>query len=320
MTRKGMRTRSGALLAVALVCVLTVTSCGSTSQPSAADDDRRDRADPAQPSAAAGTARVVAAGDIACKPRSRVRPWKCRHRATAKVAARMRPHVVLPLGDLQYERGTLRQFRRSYARSWGKLASRTRPTIGNHEYGTPGARGYFSYFWSRQPGPPGYYRTTTGSWALYHLNSNCSMVNCASQAAWLDQQMTARPARCTLVTMHHPRFSSGSHGNQTFVEPLWDVAYEHRNDLVLSGHEHLYERFLPMDGAGRIEPSRGMQSFIVGTGGKDLFPYGTRKAGSAYLQNRLFGVLVLVLHDGWYSWGFKAVTGQILDRGARSCV
>ena len=320
MTRTGTRTRAGGLLSVAVACMLTVTSCGATSQPSVTEDDHRDKVDPAKPSAATGYVRVVAAGDIACKPGSRARPRKCRQAATAKVAARMRPQVVLPLGDTQYERGTLRQYRRSYARSWGNLLSRTRPTIGNHEYGTPGARGYYSYFWSRQPGPPGYYRTTTGSWAFYHLNSNCAFVSCSTQAKWLDQQMTARPARCTLVTIHHPRYSSGTYGNQAFVKPLWDVAYKHRNDLVLSGHEHLYERFQPMNGAGRIEPSRGIQSFIVGTGGKNLYPFGTRKTGSAYCQNRLFGVLVVNLHDGWYSWAFKAVTGRILDRGSRSCV
>ncbi len=320
MAHSGMRTRSGGLLALAIAGVLMIASCGAEEQAIVAGDDRRARVDRAQPNASAGTVRVVAAGDIACKPRSRVRPRRCRHAATAKVAVRMSPHVVLPLGDTQYERGTLRQYRRSYARTWGKLLSRTRPTIGNHEYENPGARGYFTYFRGRQPGPPGYYRTTAGSWVFYHLNSNCTFVNCRTQATWLDQQMTARPARCTLVTIHHPRFSSGSYGNQAFVKPLWDVAYEQHNDLVLSGHEHLYERFQPMDGAGRIEPSRGMQSFIVGTGGKDLYPYGTRKAGSVYLQNRLFGVLVVNLHAGWYSWAFKEVTGRILDRGSRSCI
>ena len=303
-------------LILATASMLLLAACGTTG--SSSSPTTKDRLAPV--AAAPAPVRVVAAGDIACKPRSKVRPRKCRHAATATVAARLNPHVVLPLGDTQYEKGELRNYRRSYARTWGKLLSRTRPTVGNHEYRTRGARGYYAYFRNRQPGPPGYYRTTAGSWAFYHLNSNCTKVNCRGQAVWLDRQMTARPARCTLVTMHHPRFSSGSEGNSPFVKGLWDVAHKHGNDLVLSGHNHMYERFQPMDGAGRIQPTRGMQSFVVGTGGKSLFRYGTRKAGSVYLQNRIHGVLALTLRPDSYSWAFKAVSGRILDTGSRTCV
>ena len=132
--------------------------------------------------------------------------------------------------------------------------------------------------------------------------------------------MTANPSRCTIVTMHHPRYSSGlEHGNNTAVKPLWDVAYAHGNDIVLSGHDHDYERFVPMDGAGRAT-SRGMQEFVVGTGGRNLYHLGTRKAGSAYFQARIHGVLALDLREGSYHWVFRAIDGRILDRGDRSCV
>jgi hypothetical protein len=271
------------------------------------------------PVAATPSVRVVAAGDIACKPRAKVGPRKCRHRATAALAVRLRPQLVLPLGDTQYQRGELRNYRRSYARTWGRLLSRTRPTVGNHEYRTKGARGYYAYFKNRQPGPPGYYRSSVAGWAVYHLNSNCTKVNCRTQAVWLDRQMAARPARCTIVTMHHPRFSSGNQGNAAFTEPFWDVAHKHGNDLVLSGHNHMYERFHPLDGNGRVNAARGMQSFVVGTGGRSLFPLGSRKHGSAYLQNRIHGVLALDLRPGAYSWAFHAIDGRVLDRGSRAC-
>ena len=132
--------------------------------------------------------------------------------------------------------------------------------------------------------------------------------------------MTARPASCTIVTMHHPRFSSGRHGNTPSVRPLWNVAFRHGTDIALSGHDHVYERFRPMDGAGRILPSRGMQGFVVGTGGKSLFPFGARKPGSVYRQNRSHGVLALDLGSGSWRWAFRTIDGRVLDRGARSCL
>jgi hypothetical protein len=302
-------------LAVATVVLLLLPSCGVD----ASDDRKVPRAKPA--AAASSAVRVVAVGDIACPPGARMTRTRCRHAATAALARRLRPDLVLPLGDTQYEEGTLRQYRRSYARSWGLLLSRTRPTIGNHEYKTPGARGYFTYFQGRQPGRPGYYRTTTrGGWAIYYLNSNCAKVSCAAQAAWLRRQMAARPTSCSIVTLHHPRYSSGDHGNYPSMKPMWQAAFRYHNDIVLSGHDHLYERFRPMDGAGRVLPSRGMQSFVVGTGGKSLYGFGTRKRGSVDRHNRAFGVLMLYLKPGSWQWSFRTIDGRVLDRGERRCL
>jgi hypothetical protein len=132
--------------------------------------------------------------------------------------------------------------------------------------------------------------------------------------------MKAYPAKCSIVTMHHPRYSSGlEHGNNTAVKPLWAVAYKHRNDIVLSGHDHDYEWFTRMDGAGNYR-SNGMQSFVVGTGGKSLYHLGTRKPGSRYFQADKHGVLALDLREGSFSWKFHAIDGKVLDEGTRSCV
>jgi hypothetical protein len=300
-----------ALLAGAMLA----SGCGN--QQGASPVSRADTA--AYVAAAAGSVRVVAVGDIACAPGKRATPTTCRQRATARLATRLNPQLVLTLGDNQYESGRLRQFRRSYAKSWGKLLSRTRPTIGNHEYVTPGARGYYRYFRSRQPGAPGYYRTTAGAWAVYNLNSNCSKVSCATEAAWLDRSLAQHPTKCTVITMHHPRYSSGyEHGNNTSVQPLWAAAARRGVDIVLAGHDHDYERFVPMDAAGKAS-SAGMQEFVVGTGGKSLYHLGTRKAGSAYFQASTHGVLALDLRQGSYRWSYYALNGSVLDRGTRSC-
>ena len=320
MSLSGRITRPRALV-VLVTGVLLLAGCSSS--PGAGRAARTDTAESSAARVAAAAApyvRVVAAGDIACAPGGRVTATTCRQASTASWAARLNPRFVFTLGDTQYEKSSLAELRGSYDKSWGRLLSRTRPTIGNHEYKTPGAAGYYAYFKDRQPGAPGYYRAATKGWQFYYLNSNCDQVDCAAQAQWLDEQMTANPSRCTIVTMHHPRFSSGlEHGNNTAVKPLWDVAYAHGNDIVLSGHDHDYERFVPMDGAGRAT-SRGMQEFVVGTGGRNLYHLGTRKAGSAYFQARIHGVLALDLREGSYHWVFRAIDGRILDRGDRSCV
>ena len=311
------------LLPVVLVTgALLAAGCGAGPSGSA------DRAARSSSNVAAATTapyvRIVAAGDIACAPGGRVTATTCRQQSTASWAARLNPRFVFTLGDTQYEKSSLAELNGSYAKNWGHLIAKTRPTIGNHEYKTPGAQGYYSYFKDRQPGPPGYYRAATRGWTFYYLNSNCDQVDCAAEARWLDEQMTADQAAggtsCTLVTMHHPRYSSGlEHGNNTAVKPLWDVAFAHGNDVVLSGHDHDYERFVPMDGAGHAT-SRGMQEFVVGTGGRNLYHLGTRKAGSAYFQARTHGVLALDLRVGSYHWVYRAINGSILDRGDRSCV
>ncbi len=269
---------------------------------------------------ASRTVRVVAVGDIACEPGTPVGDTTCRQAATAALATSLRPDLVLTLGDHQYDANSLAEYQGSYAKSWGALLPRTRPALGNHEYLTPGASGYYSYFRSRQPGPPGYYRVRARGWNIYVLNSNCEQVSCAVEAQWLHRQMRAHPSRCSIITMHHPRYSSGyKHGDNTAVIPLWKAAYRHRNDIVLSGHDHDYERFLPMDATGHVKPRRGMTQFVAGTGGVSLYRLGTRKRGSAYYQASTAGVLFLALNPRGYGWSYRSITGAVLDSGSRRC-
>jgi hypothetical protein len=305
------------LLTALLACTL-LAGCGvlgSESPPSAAGA--------AEPAAVAVPApkgtRVVAVGDIACAPGSRVTAGACQQAATARLAEDLDPSLVLTLGDTQYPAASLADLRASYDKSWGRLLAGTRPTLGNHEYKTSGAKGYYSYFAKRQPGPPGYYRFNVGGWKVYVLNSNCTKVDCAKQAAWMERGMTAYPTKCTILTTHHPRYSSGPHGNNTAVRKLWAVAYKHRTDVVLSGHDHSYEWFTRMDGEGRTR-SNGMQSFVVGTGGAETYKLGTRKPGSRFAVGGKHGVLALDLQPGRFDWAFRTIDGKVLDEGSRPCV
>jgi len=263
---------------------------------------------------------VVAVGDIACAPGSSVTRTRCVDAATAKVASRSNPRYVFALGDLQYHSGRLTEFRNAYAHTWGRSKAITRPVPGNHEYRTRGAAGYYAYFRGRTRSP-GYYAFNVNSrrWRVYALNSNCSQIDCVKEAAWLDRDMTRHPRRCSAILMHHPLYSSGTHhGDSPEARRFWRVALKHHADLALAGHEHNYERFQRMDADGHRTTS-GMRSFVVGTGGEELYGRGNVEKGSEFFYHRSFGVLVLKLGLHRFAWKFRTTGGDVIDRGRVTC-
>ncbi|MDQ6687496.1 MAG: metallophosphoesterase [Actinomycetota bacterium] len=297
------------------------TLAGSLLTPRADADASGDLSATKAAAPTASATRVVVAGDIACPPGFPVAKTTCRQGATAALIRTLNPDLVIPLGDEQYETGSLADFQHSYARSWGSLLSRTYPVPGNHEYYTPGASGYYSYFAGRAAPAPGYYRISTNGWQLYLLNSNCNVISCPTEASWLDAEMIAHPTKCSLIAMHHPRFSSGAeHGSSTVVRGLWTVAYNHHADVALSGHDHDYERFARMDPNGSVQPTRGVLEFVAGTGGRSLYPRGATVTGSRYFENTVHGVLELTLASGQFSWSFRDIYGKVHDSGTYHCI
>jgi acid phosphatase type 7 len=298
-----------------VVGALLLSGCGTadrTSTPERTPDRAQVAAEP--------EATVVAVGDIACPPGSAVTRRTCKQAATARSATALAPDQVVVLGDEQYQKGRYRGFTHSYAKSWGKLLPITWPVVGNHEYYTSGARGYFRYFAAQQPGPPGWYVRELNGWRLYLLNSNCSKVDCAAERAWLEAEMDKGPsAGCSLIAMHHPRFSSGGeHGSSRSMKRFWDIAYAHGADVALAGHDHDQERFVPMTPDGAADPDHGIQQFVSGGGGKSLYPKGTTVPGSAYFKSA-FGVLELTLRGNAYSWRFLSPKLRVRDSGSAAC-
>lgn len=271
---------------------------------------------PAPPPAPAAAAfKVVAAGDIACR--------NCHDGPTAALARGLRPQLVLGLGDLQYPNGTYAEFVSGYARTWGSLKGITRPAPGNHEYYTPGAAGYFRYFGAAAgPGRRGYYSFNAGGWHFVSLNSNCAKVGgcgpSSPQGRWLAADLAANRARCTVAYWHTPRFSSGKYGSAPAVDGLWRTAYAGGVDLVLSAHQHSYERFAPLDASGRVA-ARGMREFVVGSGGAAHYPSGPPIAGSQRRDSTSWGVLELTLRPAGYAYRFVALGGKVRDAGAGNC-
>ncbi|HEU5040727.1 MAG TPA: Ig-like domain-containing protein [Gemmatimonadales bacterium] len=233
--------------------------------------------------------------------------------------------TVAVLGDNAYENGTLADYTECYGPSWGRHKERTKPSAGNHEYHTPGAAGYYDYFGTAAGDhDKGYYSYDLGEWHVVVLNSNCAIVSCAPgspQERWLRADLVAHPATCTVAYWHHPRFNSGaSHGDYTAVAPLWQALYDAGAELILNGHEHLYERFAPQTTAAVADPARGIRQFTVGTGGRELHNVGMRKPNSEVLNDQTFGVLKLTLNATGYSWEFMPVEGSsFTDKGTGSC-
>lgn len=307
--------RAPRLVSALAALALLTAACGSAADAPAPEEDDG----PGSALAEVAGPLVVAVGDVACAPGAATTATACHERETAALTTRLRPRRVLALGDLQYDAGSLYDFRHSYADSWGALRSVTRPVPGNHEYRTTGARGYYTYFSGQQPGAPGYYAYDVGSWRVYALNTNCGEISCARQNRWLARSMDRKPHRCTLLTMHHPRYSSGRHGSNPFVKPLWRTALARGADIAVAGHDHHYERFRPMNAAGA--PVRGgITSFVSGAGGRSLYALGTTVRGSVVREADDFGVLALRLGKGRYAWEFRSVDGAILDEGTRRCV
>jgi len=156
------------------------------------------------------------------------------------------------------------------------------------------------------------------------LNSNCGAVGgCAAgqpQETWLRADLAANPRSCTLAYWHHPRYSSGEHGNQTSMTPLYQTLYDGGADVALTGHDHTYERFAPQDASGVLDQQRGVRQFVVGSGGKNHYSFSTPQPNSEVRNSDTFGVLKLTLHASSYDWQFVPEPGRTFtDSGTGSC-
>ena len=235
------------------------------------------------------------------------------------------PGFVFTAGDNAYESGTAAEFDNCYDPGWGKQRDRTFPALGNHDVETPGATGYYDYFGARAGDPrAGWYSLDLGAWRLIVLNSNCvQSAGCGAdtdQGRWLASELADHPTDCTLAIWHHPRFSTGYHGPTPGVAPFWDALYAAGDDVVVNGHDHDYERFAPVDPAGKPDPERGIREIVAGTGGAALRAFEEDDPNSEVRQASTHGVLRLDLHPGSYDWEFIPVeSGTFTDRGSGTC-
>ena len=283
---------------------------------------------------------IAAAGDIACDPTSsgfnsgNGSTNSCRQKYTSDLLVNAGLAAVLPLGDNQYYCGGYQAFLQSYDLSWGRVKSITRPVVGNHEYLTSGgtdctsansgAAGHFTYFGAAAGNPgQGYYSYDIGTWHLIALNSNCSNAGgCSSsspQGQWLAADLAAHTNFCTLAYWHIPVFSSGGRASSN-MRSIWQTLYNNNVDLILAGHDHIYERFAPQTADGILDTARGMREFIVGSGGANHTSLASIAANSEVRNTDTYGVLKLTLHPTSYDWQFVPEAGKTFnDAGTGAC-
>jgi hypothetical protein len=269
----------------------------------------------------------MAAGDIACDPDS---PYigvagYCQHKKVGRLVKRMVGRGgdwFFTLGDAQYEYGQYRDFRAEFHPAFKAVRSVTRAVPGNHEYATGNAKGHFRYWGRRHAGTAKHpWRTFTPvkGWRVVFLDSMCEQVGgCgpkSRQGRWLRGVLASNTRPCTLAMWHHPLHSSGEYAgdadSKSRAKPLWRMSNRGGVDIVLNGHDHIYERF-----AKRSD----MVQFTVGTGGKSHYSITTKARGSRERIDNRYGVLRLDLSsDGSYEHAFITIGGQARDKGKLRC-
>jgi acid phosphatase type 7 len=326
--RPGARNRRLGVVLIAVFVLATLSGTATT----------------ASHASAAGDPVIAAAGDIACDPADPgIGPngigngSTCMEQTTADLLVGHGYSAVLSLGDNQYYCGSLTAYQQVYDDTWGRVKSITHPVPGNHEYlttvGTNPATGcdqsnlngagYFGYFGSSAgTSGQGWYSYDIGAWHLIALNSNCGNVGgCGSaspQGEWLANDLGAHPDQCLLAYWHIPLFSSGGRASPNTL-PLWQQLYSAHADVVLDGHDHIYERFSPLTPTGVSDPANGITQFTVGTGGANHTSIAAIAPNSVVTDATSFGVLALTLHQASMSWRFIDATGSFSDSGSLDC-
>jgi hypothetical protein len=280
--------------------------------------------------AISGAIIVAGAGDIACGIGSS--GASCKQGATSDVLLAINPDKVINLGDVQYQTGSLSDFQNFYDPAWGRLKAKTSPAVGNHDYLTSGAAGYFDYFngVGNASGPAGdrskgYYSYNLGNWHFIALNSNCSQVSCgtsSTQYAWLRNDLAQDTHPCSLIYMHHPLASSDTRNFDASIpfQPLLQLFYDDGGEIVLAAHSHFYERFARMNANRSADTNYGFRYIVVGTGGRNVYGFGSIRPLSEVRNGNSFGVIKLTLRSNDYTWDFVPAAGySFTDTGTEAC-
>jgi hypothetical protein len=257
---------------------------------------------------------IAAVGDISCSADQRKSAnYPCVDDKVADLVTSVTPDYFVPLGDLQYNSATYSRLTGIYHKTWGHLYDITLPIPGNHEYSDGGrANGYFKYF--PHIARPGYYeKSINDKWMLVALNTSddCQYLSCAKgsdQYNWLLDVLARNYNKCVIVATHHPRYSSGVHGNGDFMQNIWSLLERYHVPLVLSGHDHNYERF-----------NTSPVQFVVGTGGKDLRRVKEGNPKSAFLSNKHHGALFLNIVGSTVNANFMDIDGEVIDSSVVNC-
>ena len=229
---------------------------------------------------------------------------------------------IFTLGDDLNDGGTQENYAKCYNPTWGRLLERTYPVMGNHDRGpdTVGTA-YFTYFGGKT-GDWGHYSLDLGTWHIVVLSAECGIggQGChpgSSQELWLKADLAATHQKCIMALWHEPVFTSGREFANAPAKSFWEDLYAAKADIVLNGHNHLYERFIPLDPDGAAAAD-GIREFVVGTGGAILEPPILPMAFGEVVRNvTTWGYLKLTLFADSYRWQFVAQPGRYFTNWVR---
>ena len=257
------------------------------------------------------TVTVLGIGDIGMCDRPAVAQ-------TARLVAGLEGQLLLA-GDLAYPQGTAANFRDCFNPEWGRFRARWHAVPGNHEYESPGASPYFDYFGDAAGADrTGYYAFMAGDWLILMLNSNVPAGRGSAQWEFARQQLQSQRTPCTMAVWHHPLFSSGPNGPNAFMRDMWSLLETSRVEVVLNGHDHVYERFARQLADGTADPVNGIRQITAGTGGADLYNF-VRTAANSEARLRQHGVVRFILRPALVEWAFHGTDGSVGDSGLDTC-
>jgi 3',5'-cyclic AMP phosphodiesterase CpdA len=236
-----------------------------------------------------------------------------------------KPELFLALGDGAYDSGTEAEHQKNLFEPLAPLLAEVPmfATLGNHEYLTDKGQPYLDNFYLPANNPTGterYYSFDWGSAHFISLDSSCLLelgmtqgrCSLAEQRAWLIADLAATQQPWKIVFLHHPPWSSAEHGSELKIREMFAPVFEqHGVDLVLTGHDHSYERTHPMK--GNAVASGGITYVVVGTGSNaKVFP-SAQPGWSAMRSNRSIGYLDVTIHQGTLSAQMVTPAGAVLD-------
>jgi hypothetical protein len=237
--------------------------------------------------------------------------------ATAQLVDSL-PGRLLLAGDIAYPNGSAQDFQRCFDPSWGRFRGRWHAAPGNHDYLTPNASAYFDYFGAAAGDErSGYYTLVIGDWQILMLDSNVPTQRNSPQWEFVRRELDLQRRPCTMAVWHHPLFSSGQNGPNLYMRDMYALLEASNVDVVVTGHDHIYERFAKQTVEG-LPSERGVRQFIVGTGGAELYRFVTVAPNS---ESRIaqFGALHLSLQPTGYRWEFVLTNGGLGDSGNDTC-
>lgn len=225
------------------------------------------------------------------------------------------PDFIITVGDNNYPSGAaetidanIGQFYHEYIYpyigTYGPGADQNRffPTIGNHDWDTNQAQAYFDYF--TLPGNERYYDFTWGPIHFFAVNSDSREPDGVSrisvQAQWLRDGLAASTAPWKVVFFHHPPYSSGLHGPVDWMR--WPFA-EWGADVLMAGHDHVYER-LTVD---------GIPLFINGVGGGPIYYFVETDPRSQVRFRDDYGAMLVIADAAQMTFQFITRRGVAID-------